>query len=111
MHNWSSSASSVAPTPYNLRPPPGDVDKVLKQPTEEVLQFTWIVSTNKGNNLYQCKVCDHRFSGQPSKVYNHFLPDYSSQRVLICHQAKNLPEVLKMQLQTLSSDYLKMLII
>jgi hypothetical protein len=27
MHNWSSSASSVAPTPYNLRPPPGDVDK------------------------------------------------------------------------------------
>lgn len=111
MLNWSSSASfsasssasSVAPTPYNLRPPPGDVDKDLKQPTEEVLQFTWIVSTNRGNNLYQCKLCDHRFSGQPSKVYNHFIADYSSQRVSICPQAKNLPEILKIQLQTLLS--------
>ena len=68
MLNWSSSASSAAPITYDQRPIPGGVDPTIKQPTEEVLQFTWIVSRTKGNNEFQCKICDHRFIGQPVKV-------------------------------------------
>ena len=50
--NASSSAASVAPVDvaYNLRPLPGGIDATIKQPTDDIVQFTWIVSRNVGNN-------------------------------------------------------------
>ena len=99
----SSTASSVAPIQYDHLKIPGDADVSIQQPTEDVVQFTWIISKNKGNNEYQCKLCNKRFIGQPCKVYNHFQSDYSTQRVITCLQSKNLPELLKDQLQKVSS--------
>lgn len=102
--NASSSAASVAPVDvaYNLRPLPGGIDATIKQPTDDIVQFTWIVSRNVGNNEYQCKLCDHRFVGQPSKVAHHFHPDFGNQRVKLCLQSKNLPDVLIEQLRKAS---------
>jgi hypothetical protein len=98
----SSTASSVAPIQYDHLKIPGDADVTIQQPTEDVVQFTWIISKNKGNNEYHCKLCNKRFVGQPCKVYNHFQSDYGTQRVISCLQSKNLPELLKDQLQKVS---------
>jgi hypothetical protein len=104
MINWrlnvaQPAAAVILPADINLRALPGGIDPAIQQPTDDTVQFTWIVSKTLGNNEYQCKLCDACFCGQPSKVGSHFHAEFSSQRTKLCRHAGNLPDILKQQIQ------------
>jgi Protein of unknown function (DUF 659) len=104
MINWrlnvaQPAAAVILPADINLRALPGGIDPAIQQPTDEIVHFVWIVAKTQGNNEYQCKLCDTRFRGQPSKVGSHFNAEFSSQRIKLCRHAGNLPDLLKQQLQ------------
>lgn len=97
MINWrlnvaQPAAAVILPAEINLKALPGGIDPAIKQ-------FTWIVAKNMGNNEYQCKLCDARYRGRPSKVGSHFHAEFSSQRIKLCRHAGNLPDLLKQQIQ------------
>lgn len=87
-------AAVILPADINLRALPGGIDPAIQQPTDEIVQFVWIVVKTQGNNKDQWKLCDTRFRGQQSKVGGNFNAEFSSQRIKICRHAENLPDFL-----------------
>jgi hypothetical protein len=58
MINWrlnvaQPAAAVILPADINLRALPVGIDPAIQQPTDETVQFTWIVSKTLGNNEYQ----------------------------------------------------------
>lgn len=79
----SSSSSAAAASARNDRRP-ADITVGLDQPSGPIVKWVWLISKTKGNNLYQCRICHERFTGQPSSVGTHFDKKFSTQRVLFC---------------------------
>ena len=89
-HNRPSSSSYASPSAASSSDVvsaierPADLDRQIVQPTAPILKFVWIKKKNGGNNSYECKLCRHRFTGQPSSVGAHFDANFCKQRILQC---------------------------
>ena len=78
--------NSSAPREISARKP-ADILPGTEQPHGPILKWVWLIKRKAGNNLYECKLCEKRFTGQPSSVGTHFDKKFSSQRLLFCISA------------------------
>ena len=72
---------------------------MFTQPTEPILQFTWLIGKKGANNTYECKCCRRRINGQPAMVYVHFSDELSSQRISGCQRKEDWPPLLTEQIR------------
>ena len=95
----SSTASTSASSSASFYQKPLEANN-FRQPDGPILQFVWIVGAAKGNNIYECKLCQARFQGQRAIVCTHFEKSFSSQRVRECTSIQ--PQLLRDQIKTSS---------
>lgn len=73
--------------------PPTDIVPGTQQPKDAISKYTWIIRKVGANNVYQCKLCNNRFTGQKCLVGTHFEPSFSNQRIRACRG--EIPQDLK----------------
>ena len=64
--------------------PPTDIVPGTQQPKDAISKYTWIIRKVGANNVYQCKLCNNRFTGQKCLVGTHFESSFSNQRIRAC---------------------------
>ena len=101
---WGSGQASATATAEVRMPAyrPNDIAAGIKQPTEPVVRFAWVIERLGGNKKYECKLCRCRFTGQKTMVITHFESNYSLQRISKCMaiQPRELVEEIKKSMLT-----------